>query len=507
MATGFTKEEEFINNLGERSFLKFWAWPNLFRDQGKTNNGDGKEICDLTVIFGNDILLFSDKKIKFNEDKKLDIGWSRWARRAIGDSIKQIKGATRWYTKSPDRVYVDKACQKKLPVKIPSSDEVKFHNIVVCHGIEQHIETHNSEASFFIDNSLKGEQNWNIEHAKPFTIGEINEDGFVHVFNEATVKLVLEEFDTAHDFINYLKLRERVISYTDNVFIKSESDLIQLFYENYDNDRNTYWLDIEKLKKNSGLKIDKGGIEKLYSNPYFLEKKRHDKVSYFWDGLIDSFSFHILNGTSERNNWESPSDIEPCLRQMAETTRFERRFLADGFLNFYYKALPGQRGTRILLDPRDPELAYLFLVVPNTVGSLSKTQYREMRLQMLTDYCQFSKLNHPSLKAVIGVACETRNDDRPLTDTFFQQGQDYVFCDFSEWDEEQEIEAKFVQKEYIANGLLSKRKMFHGKVNEFPEDINNPRKSMKVSEMKGTDRNKPCPCGSQRKFKKCCGNI
>nr|WP_274613095.1 SEC-C metal-binding domain-containing protein [Vibrio fluvialis] len=25
--------------------------------------------------------------------------------------------------------------------------------------------------------------------------------------------------------------------------------------------------------------------------------------------------------------------------------------------------------------------------------------------------------------------------------------------------------------------------------------------------MKGTDRNKLCPCGSQRKFKKCCGNI
>jgi hypothetical protein len=57
---GFTEDETFLHNLASRSFLRFWSWPNLFRNQGNQGGRQGKEICDLIVIFGNDILLFSD---------------------------------------------------------------------------------------------------------------------------------------------------------------------------------------------------------------------------------------------------------------------------------------------------------------------------------------------------------------------------------------------------------------------------------------------------------------
>ncbi len=35
-----TESEKLVNELGVKSFLRFWTWPNLFRDQE-----NGKEIC------------------------------------------------------------------------------------------------------------------------------------------------------------------------------------------------------------------------------------------------------------------------------------------------------------------------------------------------------------------------------------------------------------------------------------------------------------------------------
>jgi hypothetical protein len=104
--TGFTEDEKMLSAFGRASFLQMWTWPNLFRDQGKTSSGsDGKEICDLIVVFGSNIILFSDKRIVFNLDKTLEVAWSRWARRAVHDSFKQLQGAERWLKYYPDRVY------------------------------------------------------------------------------------------------------------------------------------------------------------------------------------------------------------------------------------------------------------------------------------------------------------------------------------------------------------------------------------------------------------------
>ena len=101
--TSFTESEKLVNELGVKSFLRFWTWPNLFRDQE-----NGKEICDLIIVFGNDILLISDKKIEFNKDKDINVEWKRWYKKAIAKSFSQTKGAERWIREFPTRLFVDK---------------------------------------------------------------------------------------------------------------------------------------------------------------------------------------------------------------------------------------------------------------------------------------------------------------------------------------------------------------------------------------------------------------
>ena len=88
---GTTESERFLYSLCRRSFLRLWTFSNPYRDQG-----GGKEICDALIVFGNTLVLFSDKSSKFPDHPVSLVAWNRWKRRAIDDSVDQLKGAARW---------------------------------------------------------------------------------------------------------------------------------------------------------------------------------------------------------------------------------------------------------------------------------------------------------------------------------------------------------------------------------------------------------------------------
>src|SRR5712691_960062 len=53
-AAGVTASEKHLGRLCRHTFLNLWSYQNVFKEPGK-------ELCDLLVIFGQDVLLFSDK--------------------------------------------------------------------------------------------------------------------------------------------------------------------------------------------------------------------------------------------------------------------------------------------------------------------------------------------------------------------------------------------------------------------------------------------------------------
>src|SRR5437588_10483620 len=77
---GITPAELYLQRLCERSFLSLWSYPGVFREQKQNGRGDGKELCDLLVVFGNHIIIFSDKSCAFPETGNLRLDWSRWFR-------------------------------------------------------------------------------------------------------------------------------------------------------------------------------------------------------------------------------------------------------------------------------------------------------------------------------------------------------------------------------------------------------------------------------------------
>jgi hypothetical protein len=102
-AEGVTPAERYLQRLCDRSFLSLWSYPGVFRDQkADGKKGDGKELCDLLVVCGDDILIFSDKSCKFPDSGDIQLDWCRWFKKAVMESAKQVWGAERWLREFPD---------------------------------------------------------------------------------------------------------------------------------------------------------------------------------------------------------------------------------------------------------------------------------------------------------------------------------------------------------------------------------------------------------------------
>tara|TARA_R110001599_G_scaffold196542_1_gene393074 strand:- start:24 stop:416 length:393 start_codon:yes stop_codon:yes gene_type:complete len=114
---GCTESERYLVNLAKKAFLSLWSYPNVYTNEGRQGNGDGKELCDLLIAFGNDILLFSDKNCEFSTHEDINVAWSRWYRRAIDKSVKQLSGAESWIIRFPERVFLDKKCELSTTIQ------------------------------------------------------------------------------------------------------------------------------------------------------------------------------------------------------------------------------------------------------------------------------------------------------------------------------------------------------------------------------------------------------
>lgn len=133
-AEGVTAAERHLKRLADRSFLSLWSYSGVYRDQGHSaKGGDGKEICDLLVVFEDHVIVFSDKDCAFPNTGNLELDWSRWFKRAIQKSAEQTWGAERWIKSYPGRLFLDPACTQVFPLDLPGPATASFHRVVVAH--------------------------------------------------------------------------------------------------------------------------------------------------------------------------------------------------------------------------------------------------------------------------------------------------------------------------------------------------------------------------------------
>lgn len=340
-----TPSEGYLRKLCRRTFLSLWSYPNPFRDQA-TGDEYGKEICDLLIVFDNNIIIFSDKHCEFPNSANLDLDWARWYRRAIEKSSHQLWGAERWISAHPDRVFLDPPCTKKFPLSLVAAPTTRFHRVVVAHGAApRSVRELGGSGSLMVNSAVVGGAH-TLPREKggvPFMVGQVDPTkGYVHVLDDTTLEILLETLDTVADFSAYLTKKENFIKSGVVLCATGEEELLA-HYLTHLNANKEY--DFAPGDDANALTLDAGLWQDFANSPQRISQLKANNISYVWDDIMERFTHHFLRGTSQFLSDTTLSSQELILRFFAREPRVRRRMLTSAIIDMVKTTPPHLRAS------------------------------------------------------------------------------------------------------------------------------------------------------------------
>jgi hypothetical protein len=443
-ADGVTKAERYLKSLCDQTFLSLWSYPGIYRDQGLSQGNQGKEICDLLVVFDNHIIIFSDKDCQFPNSGRIELDWNRWFKKAIKESAKQAWGAERWIKQFPKRLFLDRACSQPFPINLPDTNTAQFHLVIVAHDDTRRCyQELGGSGSLMINSSIKGDAHLIGEEGSiPFCIGDIEPNRtFVHVLDDTSLDIVMRTLDTIADFVNYLTKKEKLIRSSTVVIAAGEEDLLAYYLMNINEEEEHDFVIPQNVDGNiTHLFFDEGYWEEFSQGPQRQSQISADKISYVWDHLIEKFSHHILEGTEYFSSHQDVRSAETALRFLARESRFRRRNLAKALCQLIADAPRDRQATRYIHPSLLGDPYYVFLTLPH-FSSMNYEQYREARRRILEICCSVVKHKFHDAQNIVGIA----------TEPGFNNGgrsEDVIYYNATEWKEEDEIRARELARQF-----------------------------------------------------------
>lgn len=398
------ESENFITYLCDKTFLKLWVYPNIYR---KSN----KEFCDCLVIFENNILIFSVKDYKYT-GKTQEISWQRWKKGAIEKSIEQIDGAERWLKKHPDDLYIDERCTKKISIKFDIS-KAKIYRFVIALGLNEDIGILYSNDNHDLDNKIG--------------VFQTSKDNIYHILDSANVELILKELDTIQDFLNFYTEKEATISSLKNLGYYGESTLLALYMQNMDEATGEHKI-VPPHFENDEVLIKENLWINIENNPQYIKKKIEDEISYLVDNLLNKSIYYEQKGELI-GNIDIQNELSP-IKEIAKESRFQRRILGHTLLDMflkYWTLEKQERFVRFSMSENDNK-AYVILI--NTFADNEDIENSRIQLKMMLEIaCGSLKNIKPELTQIIGIAFIPHKE-------LFSIGEDYILLNCKDWDEE-----------------------------------------------------------------------
>lgn len=431
---GLTSTERVLSELCEKSFLRLWTYPNLSKEPGK-------ELTDLLVVFRDDVLIFSDKSCAYPDTGDALLDWRRWFRRAISNSARQLQQAERWIRRRPNEVFLDPKCTERLPILLPPRERVRIHRICVVTGATKRCEAATGQASLAIDVNV-------IDDAKPFTSGRVKViDGWLHVFDDASLFLLLSELNTITDFLAYLNAKRDLLDGGMFRRASSEADLLACYL----------WHDRSFPLRDTPYELEPNLWQIIEANVRFQAGRRENAVSAFWDGLIEYLTEHYLERTLELGNELEVIDYERLVRIMASESRFRRRILSKAILERADRAREVKISSLLPSDQRD--VVYVLLIGRGAqvqdYGEYRADRSRELRLR-----CYAAKAARLNCRYIIGIGLDARGVGGG--------SEDFAYLDTSGWTDEVIARSSRMREEmqfFIPGTMIESRES----ENEYPE--------------------------------------
>ena len=361
------------------------------------------------------------------------------------DAAKQAKGAERWITAFSDRIFLDRRCETPFPINLPSAEERIIHRVVIARGAAEACREHvpGSSGSLIVNPQITGEQHWSTtpETIEPFCVGDVDPGGsFVHVVNEASLELMMHELDTIRDFTDYLEKKALFVRSGGLSRAHGEENMIA-YYAIRINERGEHDFiphGQSPDRADAPIEIDDTHYPRMASDPRYFAKRHADKISYLWDALIESFTTHMLGGTSVTLG-EYKFDLrrnELGVRYMALERRFFRRSHGEAVRGALKRGMTTDIFFRMMMasaNQRECETAFFIITFRWVRGRFASDSYEEYRLAR-TNYAHIyargilERFHH--LNRVIGISREPPGQEHGVS-------EDMVYAEQADWTDEE----------------------------------------------------------------------
>lgn len=306
--------EDAVNHVATGTFLKYWCYPSP-----KDENGNGKEITDLLILFQDKALIVSVKNYAFKGN------YEKYFRLTLKKAVSQISGAERKLFELDGQITFTHPTRGK--------HEFTPHRYKTVHRLIVNLST---DPQFYPGG---------LETKK----GKV-----VHVFNWFAFLQVLNELNTISDFFQYLNEREEIcqlkqlyllcgseedwlpetglqfLNYLpDNVedknsrptimFSGNELDLLAVYLSNVRKFDPVFYNQKTKI---TFFELD-GHWDRYLQRKEVQNKKEEEGASYFWDEVVKREVLY----------YDDEERIKIATELLA-LDRFKRRVIGKEFWNF-----------------------------------------------------------------------------------------------------------------------------------------------------------------------------
>ena len=330
--------ERIVHELAEASFFTDWCYRN-------PKLADGKELCDLLIVFEDIAVIWQIKDLKVQEN-------GNYNPKDVDKNLRQLAGAKR------------RLLDESRPLKLSNprrGDELFDPNVV---------------QRIYLVSALTGPG----EAYFPFFRQVKN--GNAHVFTGEFLEIALGELNTTQDFVDYLEAKERFLCSDRRMIINGgEQELLATYLMR---DRS-----FEDFKDATMVVIDEGCWEDLLQKPEYYARQEADEISFAWDELI------------ENAHQSGNPDYERIAREMARPNRFRRRCLAKAFYDAHVLAHENQAQNVFRRVIPAEAITYCFLFMDDGIS----LEERRAALEALCFVARGTIRENP---VVLGIATEQR---------------------------------------------------------------------------------------------------
>lgn len=480
---GVTNSERMLSQFCQDSFLKLWSYPNPYKD-------DGKELCDLLAVFGNHVFIFFDRNnsLPHTSDKDLTLLWNRWKKKVIDKQVNTAHGAER-YIKSSRPIYLDGKKSEPFPIQIDITKAI-FHKIIVAHGAKEaciNSSKDNIYGSLGITYTDKIQER-TTESIGPFSL-LLDKNHPIHILDSHNLPIILGELDTVSDFSDYLDQKEKAITQLKMLSYCGEEDLLAHYYSNFDEKNQHHFIGSNDNRINAVV-VTEGEWKSFIETETYVSTKAANKSSYFWDELIQKTCQYSIDGKllGDADLLCSPNAIF----EMVKEPRFMRRELANGMMRAIDRFPETDRAARhvTLMPSIIPTTAYIFLQIQLTSTMATDPSSRAKKQKILEIACGAAKNENPAFTKIVGIGMEPPKFSKTIS-------EDFILMPCETWTADQKSHYEDLNKgwKFFKTPDMLRREIL---TSEFINPSSTPNKVQ-------IGRNDPCSCGSQKKYKKCCG--